>query len=847
VDHLVDFFDRYIRGPADAVVYDDGFRRWSYTYDQLRAAAEDWALRLAEAGLQAGERLLIWSDNRAEWIAAFWGCVLQGVAVVPVDASTSPELVTRILNAARPRALLLGEGLQLAAAPASTCIWRLRDVHWTDLSTPRPDVARARLQPDSVVEIVFTSGTTGDPKGVILTHGNVLANIAPVEREAIAYRRHLLPFRPIRFLGLLPLSHMFGQALAIFFPPLVNATTVFMTGYNPDQVVAQVRRHRITLVATVPRMLEMLRDRVGQLAPRCATPAPAERALVVRLWRARDAHRLFGWRFCGFVVGGAPLDQDLEDHWRRLGYAVIQGYGLTETAPIVTWNHPFKLKPGTVGQPLEGVEVRIAADGEILVKGPTVTTGYLEAPDEARAVLENGWLHTGDIGAFEDGHLVIRGRKKDVIATAEGLKVFPEDVERVLDAMPGVREAAVVGRRADGDEHVHAVLVVAPGADPSQIVREANAKLEGYQRVRDFSLWPFGALPRSEPMRKLKRFEIRRWVNEGQPERAGRTPTATDAIGQLLSKYVKDRVVKPQTTLDELGLTSLDRLELMMAMEEQGRVTLSETAMSEARTVNDLSRLAKQAAETGVIPDVVSFPSWNRWPAMRFLRDVCQRTWILPLASIFLRLRVEGLEHLRALAGPVIFAANHQSHFDTPVILKALPGRWRRAVAVSMAREFFDPYFFPEHHTIAERLTAGVLYYLAALFFNAFPLPRQEPGTRQTLQYIGALANDGMSILIFPEGHRTERGEIRPFQAGVGLLGSRLRLPIVPIRLEGVDRVLHQTWRWPRRGDVRVTFGAPLVLEGPDYAALARRVREAVESLQPSPVDATARESGAAA
>ena len=857
MNHLVDFFDRYIRGPADAVVYDDGFRRWSYTYDQLRAAAGAWACRLADAGLQAGDRLLVWSDSRPQWVAAFWGCMLQGVAVVPVDASASPELVGRIVKAAAPRALLIGDGLQLESTPASACVWRVRDVHWVESRTtpaaPSPgdtrlEASRARVTPDTVAEIVFTSGTTGEPKGVVLTHGNVLANIAPIEREAIAYRRYLFPFRPIRFLSLLPLSHMFGQALAIFFPPLVNAATVFMTGYNPDQVVAEVRRHRITLVVTVPRVLELLRDRIASLAPRCATPDPGEHPLLVRLWRGRDAHRLFGWRFCGFVLGGAPLDPDLEDYWRRLGYAVIQGYGLTETAPIVAWNHPFKLQHGTVGRPLEGVEVRIAPDGEILVKGPTVTSGYLHAPEETRAAFEGGWFHTGDVGAFDDaGHLIIRGRKKDVIATTEGLKVFPEDVERVLDAMPGVRESAIVGRRADGEEYVHAVLVLAPEADPAAIIRAANAKLEGYQRIRDFSTWPGGALPRSEPMRKLKRFEIRRWVEEGRPERAGGTPPPADAIGRLLSRYVKNREVNPETTLDELGLTSLDRLELMMAMEEQGRVTLSETAMSEARTVSDLSRLAQQAAETGVIPDVVSFPSWNRWPAMRFLRDVSQRTWILPLAGIFLRLRVEGLEHLRVLAGPVIFAANHQSHFDTPVILKALPGRWRRAVAVSMAREFFDPHFFPEHHTIAERLTAGVLYYLAALFFNAFPLPRQEPGTRQTLQYIGALANDGMSILIFPEGHRTERGEIRPFQPGVGLLGSRLRLPVVPIRLEGVDRVLHQTWRWPRRGDVRVTFGAPLVLEGPDYAALARRVREAVVSLQPSPVDATPSAPGAAA
>ena len=857
VEHLIDFFDRYIRGHTEALVYDDGFRRWSYSGDDVRATAEVFAGRLADAGLRNGDRLLIWSDSRPEWVAAFWGCTLCGVAVIPLDAAASPELVRRIIKVAAPRGILIGDGLQVEQLPSSMFVWRLRDIRRINSSTTpashkgaetRADFTRAHVGPHTVAEIVFTSGTTGEPKGVVLTHRNILANITPVERGVDAFRRYLWPFRPIRFLSLLPLSHMFGQALAMFFPPLVNATTVFMTGHKPDQIIAQVRRHRITLVVTVPRVLEMLRDRVRHLAPACATPDPSERALPVRLWRYRDAHSLFGWRFCGFVLGGAQLDEALEVFWQRLGYAVIQGYGLTETAPMVAWNNPFKVKHGTVGRPLEGIEVRLAADGEILVKGPTVTSGYLNAPEETRSALEGGWFHTGDIGAFDDsGHLVIRGRKKDVIATSEGLKVFPEDVERVLEAVPGVREAAVVGRLVNHAEYVHAVLVLHPNADPATILREANAKLEPHQRIRDFSVWTHGPLPRTEPMRKLKRFEIRRWVEEGRPERAEETPAPTGDVERLLSRYAKDRIVNPDTTLDELGLTSLDRIELMMALEEQARVTLSETAVDEARTVGDLRRLTEQAAETGVAPEPFSFPSWSRWRLIRLVRNVSQRTWILPLASVFVRLRVEGREHLRGLSGPLIFASNHQSHFDTPVLLKALPRRWRRAIAIAMAKDYFDAHFFPEQYTARERLTTSAIYYLVTFFFNAFPLPQKEPGARRTLRYMGELVTDGFSILIFPEGHRTERGEINTFQPGVGILGSKLRLSVVPIRLEGVERVLHHTWRWPRRGNVSVTFGAPLVLEGEDYVALARRVQEAVVALQPSPVDGSHRASAAAA
>ncbi len=858
VEHLLEFFDRYIRGSSQALVYDDGFRTWSYTHDQLRATAESLAGRLTDAGLRQGDRLLLWSDSRPEWVAIFWGCMLCGVAVVPVDASASPDLVERILNAAEPHGIFLGDGLELKALSSTVFVSRLHDIHWSDSSTPAvlragsealSGFARAQVDPNTVAEIVFTSGTTGEPKGVVITHRNIVANTTPVEREVNAWRRYLWPFRPIRFLSLLPLSHMFGQALSIFFPPLVNAATVFTTSYNPDQIIAEVRRHRITLMVAVPRVLEMLRARIGQRAPLCAMPDPAEHSLVLRLWRYRDAHRLFGWRFCGFVLGGAPLDPALEDFWGRLGYAVIQGYGLTETAPMVAWNHPFKPKHGTVGRPLEGIEVRIATDGEILVRGPTVTSGYLNAPAETQAALEGGWFHTGDLGAFDDsGHLVIRGRKKDVIATPEGLKVFPEDVERVLEATAGVREAAVIGRHADHAESVHAVLALQRGADAAAIIREANAKLEPHQRIRDFSVWTQPALPRTDPMRKLKRFEIRRWVEEGRSERARGEPAPADEIERLLSKYVGDRVVKPDTTLDELGLTSLDRIELAMALEESARVTLSETAVSEAHTVHDLRRLMEQAVETGGISEeAFSFPRWNRWPLIRLLRNVSQPTWILPLANIFFRLHVEGREHLRGLAGPVVFAANHQSHFDTPVILTALPIRWRRTIAVAMWKEYFDAYFLPERHTVRERLTTSTLYYLVTCFFNAFPLPQTEPGTRHALRYMGDLATNGVSILIFPEGSRTERGEINPFQPGIGLIASRLHLPVVPVRLEGVERVLHHTWRWPRRGNVRVTFGAPLVLEGDDYVRLARRVQEAVVALQPLPFDRPRRASDAAA
>jgi long-chain acyl-CoA synthetase len=201
------------------------------------------------------------------------------------------------------------------------------------------------------------------------------------------------------------------------------------------------------------------------------------------------------------------------------------------------------------------------------------------------------------------------------------------------------------------------------------------------------------------------------------------------------------------------------------------------------------------------------------------------------LARIFAWVQVQGREHLQRLDGPVIFASNHLSHLDTPAILMALPSDWRYRVAPAMAKDFFDAHFRPEGHPRRKVLTLRTAYYLAALFFNAFPIPRREAGTRETLRYIGDLVSDGFSILIFPEGQISHHGEVLAFQPGVGMLASRLNVPVVPVRLKGLDQILHPTWRMARPGHATVTFGAPLRLQGQDYVALTKQVEEAVKAL----------------
>src|SRR6185436_13833283 len=308
-----------------------------------------------------------------------------------------------------------------------------------------------------------------------------------------------------------------------FIPPMLPGVVVFMRGYNPGEIVEQIAKRRISVLVSVPKILDVLKDHVTRaLAAEAADvairlqPGVVKEHFTRRWWRYRKVHRAFGMKFWAFIVGAAPLEPSLEAFWSELGFVVIQGYGLTETAPIVTLNHPFGTKKGSVGKAIAGVEMKIAPDGEILVRGENVTRGYFNATEDTARAFEDGWFHTGDIGEIgEDRQLYIRGRKKEMIVTPEGLNVFPEDVERALNVIPGVRDSAVVGVPIGSEERVHAVLLLEPGTEVDAVVRQANAQLDDHQKVRRALLWPEPELPRTEGTRKLKRAAIREWVKSG--------------------------------------------------------------------------------------------------------------------------------------------------------------------------------------------------------------------------------------------------------------------------------------------------------------------------------------------
>src|SRR5436305_7430720 len=484
------------RGQQHAYVQRRGYRTARWTYRQIAELAFRCARELANRGIAKGERVLIWGPNSAEWVAASFGCALRGVIVVPMDDAAAPEFALRVAQQVSTKLLVCSREHAQNGLP-TLLLDDLQEVlgrHSAEPCNPLP------VETSDPLEIVFTSGTTAEPKGVVISHGNVLGNVTPLEEEIRKYLKYERFVHPVRFLNLLPLSHVFGQFLGIFLPQLMGGTVIFQDTLKPADVISSIHREHVSVLAAVPRILQSLKEKIerdleedGQLNKFRETFRSAEgKHFLRRWWIFRRVRRQFGWKFWAFICGGAALDRETEEFWRRLGFAVIQGYGLTETTSLISVNHPFKTGKGSIGKVLAGREVKLAPDGEILVRGSGVASGYWSDGELRPVAAEEGWYRTGDIGELDaEGNLYFKGRKKDVIVTPAGMNVYPEDLEKALKNQPEVKDSIVVALPQNGNAEACAVLILKKDeADEAQIVDRANQSLAEYQRIRCWNVWP---------------------------------------------------------------------------------------------------------------------------------------------------------------------------------------------------------------------------------------------------------------------------------------------------------------------------------------------------------------------
>ena len=503
-NQLATYLDNFLaRGKECAYVQHRGYRTERWTYGQVARLALQFAHELAARSINKGDRILLWGPNSAEWVAVFLGCALQGVVVVPMDDIATNDFASRVYQQVSAKLLVCSRGHVLPSRPA-LILEELAEA-LTGRSSRAP--LAVDVGPQDVLQVVFTSGTTAEPKGVVISHGNVLGNVAPLETEIRKYLKYERWVHPLRFLHLLPLSHVFGQFLGIFLPQLMGATVIFQDTLKPGEMVAAIKRERVTVLVAVPRVLQSLKEKVerdledhGRLEDFRRRFRQAEgKHFLRRWWMLRRVHRQFGWKFCAMICGGAALDQGTEEFWGRLGYAVIQGYGLTETTSLVSVNHPFKLGKGSIGKVLAGREVKLADDGEILVRGGGVATGYWSSEGMQSVAGAEGWYKTGDIGELDAaGNLYFKGRKKDVIVTPAGMNVYPEDLEMALRRQPEVKDCVVIAMPRGGNAEPCAVLLMRDaGTDAGEVVRRTNELLAEYQRMHTWYVWPEEDFPRT--------------------------------------------------------------------------------------------------------------------------------------------------------------------------------------------------------------------------------------------------------------------------------------------------------------------------------------------------------------
>jgi long-chain acyl-CoA synthetase len=849
-ENLLSLFADFTRFAGDvAVVQRRGYRREKLTYVELYAHVLFWSHALAGRGISPGDRVLLWGPNSAQWIASFWGILLRGAVVVPMDSAASPEFVQRAIKDAGVKLILRDrQQTELPGAPPSMVINDLRDV----VATPPPSLEGGVDPGDAssrstIAEILYTSGTTGEPRGVVLTHGNFLANLEPLERGIDPYRKYERWLHPLRFVSLVPLSHVFGQFMTLFVPPLLGATVVFEASANPSEIIRTVKRERATALIAVPRMLDVLHSGIerefearGQTHWLKRTFEKANgRKFLRHAWMFRRIHRRFGWRFWAFISGGAALSNDTEDFFKRMGYAVVQGYGMTETASLVSLNHPFRATPGSIGKVLPGREFKLAEDGEILVRGESVSAGYWENGAPQKASTENdGWLRTGDLGELGgEGNLRFRGRKKNVVVTPAGLNIYPEDLEAAVKKQHGVRDCVVIPLDRGGNAEPCAVLLLnrsplAADAAARAAIESANASLAGYQRMRTWVAWPEPDFPRTatgKPRLSLIAGRAVEVLNGFQADSA--SDAALSPLRDLLAEFAPS-APGANHLAKELNLSSLDRVELMSALETKFHVELNETAFSSARTVADIEELLQRPS---VRHTEYSYPRWTQREPVRWLRLAVYYALVWPATQILGHPKIIGREHLHNLRGPMLVISNHITRrADIGLILAALPLRYRHRVAIAMGGETMQEMRRPPRDWFfAKRWGYQSGYWLVTALFNVFPLP-QFSGFRESFRFAGESVDRGYSVLVFPEGevNNTATGEMAAFRSGIGLLAENLSVPIVPIRLDGVWQMKREHRRLAHLGEITVRIGAPVTFPpGTPPDEIARGLESLVRSL----------------
>jgi long-chain acyl-CoA synthetase len=799
--------------------------RWEHlTYGEFLKKAEALSTYLRDKGVGKGDRVSIVAENRPEWCASYLGVLLAGGVAVPVDARSTTEEMRNIVSDSGTRLVLhteetgavVREALQgLSAGTLDLDAFPFREAH----SSPEPH----DIKEDDMASLIYTSGTTGAPKAVMLTHGNILSDAEDLIKLGIISERE-------NVLSLLPLHHTYPFMGTFIVPLIAGGRITYPPGLKGPDIVNAVRDTEVTVVVGVPQLLEiMLQRMMGRIR---GLPVPLAQVLLScvkisgLLRRKADINlmgavfRPFGSQFRFFTSGGARLDPEVMKGLEALGLTVLEGYGLTETSPAVTFNPPEKRKPGSVGIALPSAEIKIlpphegpGGEGEIAIRGPMLMKGYYQNPELTASVVKDGWFHSGDLGFLdEEGYLFITGRLKELIVLSSGKNVYPEEVEDHYLKSPLIKEICVMQQEG----RLQAAVV--PDTDYARREKIGNineairwemerlsSSLSPHMRVKGYALRQ-APLPRT-PLGKLRRFMIK--GAERVPKERDRA-LMEDEVGRTVTRCLapfSSGEVRSSDSLElDLGLDSLKRLELAASLEKALGVGLPEGLVFEVQTVGDLVEGVKTLKAAAFVEEAPEEPLDKEKRRVGLKRSPLEGLasfvlWCLVrlVLKVFFRLTVRGLENLPP--PPFIIAANHTSYLDGFAMGTGVPLRVFRTLYFQGLKRYF----------------IGRLTSLFARLAHVIPIdPFADFG--RALRLSSHALKEGNSLCIFPEGGRSFEGKLMDFKKGIGILALEANIPVVAARIRGTFEILPRGARWPRPGRIEITFGRPLLPSSLDYS-----------------------------
>ncbi len=776
-----------------------------------------------------GDRVVICAENRPEWIYVLYGTWQRGGIAVPVDFMSIPKELEYILRETEPTFVVCSDKTQESVHKVlSSLDLKVQVLNIDRLVLPKPVEKLMSRSFQETALILYTSGTTGEPKGVMLSFKNIVSNILGVERLKVASKEDST-------IALLPFHHSYPLVVSLLLPLYLGATVVFLEKLSSEALMETLQKHSITILIGVPRLYQLFHQRLKErieerLLSKLLFRLSAPMGRNIRKLLFKKVHQAFGGKLKYMVSGGAKLPLETAKFFNRLGFVVLEGYGLTETSPIVSFNPPNRIKLGSVGLPIEGVEVNVTEDGEILVKGPNVMQGYYKKKEETERALRGGWLLTGDLGYLdEEGYLYITGRKKELIVLAGGKNVNPEELEaEFLKESPVIKEVGVLEMdgmlyaliHPDLERVKELKLLNLEEYIRWEVVDKVNRRLPSWKRVVGFRI-SLQELPKTR-LGKLRRFLLPELYKSLETKREEKVeePKSLDQEDRLLIDFlfsISGREVRSHHHLElDLGLDSLAKVELLAFLESSFGVKLTEEDLSLHPTVEDLLGFVKSQGQKAQWEEI----HWEKIllsaePYIPYHNQLIFLAGLYTLKLFFRlynRMEVKGLEHLPQQ--PFIIAPNHASYLDGFVLASALP------IPVAV-----NTYFLGAEEYFRNPITS-----IFGKLAHVVPIDLQKK-VKISMERTAWLLRVGKNVVIFPEGARTRDGRLLSFKKGFAILSQVLKVPVVPTALVGTYASMSIRDKLPKPKKIKVIFGKPIYPEGKSLEEIIEETRKSIEEM----------------